>query len=269
MLGWIVIGAALVLGVPAAMYFIQDSLLFMPQPLLGPPPAFRTDRPLEDLTFAATDGTQLRGWLLMATTRPAPLVIYYGGNAEEVSWQVGAPWPSGWSLAFVNYRGYGTSEGKPSEVHLCEDAVRVFDALARRLDVDPSRIVLIGRSLGSGVATFVAAHRPLAGVILISPYDSMTELARRHYPWLPVRLLLRHPFDSHSLARTIHAPLVAIVAARDSIIPPGHSRRLFEAWGGAKRWVELPDVGHNDLSNHPAFWSAIETSLRNLRGNEP
>jgi pimeloyl-ACP methyl ester carboxylesterase len=269
MFGWIVVGVALVLGVPAAMYFIQDSLLFMPQPLADPPPAFRTTRPVEDLTFAATDSVRLRGWLVKTPSTRAPLVIYYGGNAEEVSWQLAEPWPPGWSLAFVNYRGYGASEGKPSEVDLCADAVRVFDALAARPDVDSTRVVLVGRSLGSGVATFVAAQRSLAGVILISPYDSMTDLARRHYPWLPVGLLLRHRFDSHSLARTIRAPLVAIVAGRDTIIPPAHSRRLFDAWSGSKRWIELPDAGHNDLSNQTAFWPAIETSLRDMRANKP
>jgi pimeloyl-ACP methyl ester carboxylesterase len=268
MLGWIVIGMAFLVGVPAAMYLIQDSLLFIPQPLRGPPPALRTGRPIEDLTFAAADGTDLRGWLVKAAIARAPLIIYYGGNAEEVSWQVAEPWPADWSLALVNYRGYGTSDGKPSEVDLCADAMRIFDALVRRPDIDPKRIVLVGRSLGTGVATFVAAQRTVAGVALISPYDSMTALAGRHYPWLPVRLLLRHPFDSQALARSIQAPLVSLVAARDTIIPPEHSRRLFEAWGGPKQWVELPEADHNDLSNYAPFWSTIESFLRRSRGAE-
>jgi uncharacterized protein len=267
MFGWIVVGVALVLGIPATMYLIQDSLLFMPQPLLAPQPASRAGRPVEDLVFAVADGVQLRGWLVKTTRMRAPLVIYYGGNAEEVSWQVAEPWPLGWSYAFVNYRGYGASEGKPSEVDLCTDAVRILDALAHRPDIDPARIVLVGRSLGSGVATFVATQRFIAGVILISPFDSMTDLGRRHYPWLPVGLLLRHPFDSHSLAQAIRAPLVAIVAARDTIIPRAHSQRLFEAWGGPKQWIELPDVGHNNLSNHVAFWPTIETALRDFHNN--
>jgi pimeloyl-ACP methyl ester carboxylesterase len=269
-LGWIIVGAAVVFGVPAAMYLAQDSLLFYPQPLVGPGPAARASRPVEDLAFEAADGVRLRGWLIHRQARDqrgerAPLVIYYGGNAEEVSWQAGEPWTPAWSLALVNYRGYGASEGKPSESDLCADALVVFDALARRQDVDATRIVLVGRSLGSGVATYVAAQRPVAGVILISPFDSMVELGRRHYPWLPVGTLLKHPFDSASRAPAIGVPLLAIAAARDSIIPPAHSKRLFEAWGGPKRWVELPQAGHNDLSAWPQFWPAIGGFLQEFQ----
>lgn len=271
MVGWIVIGAAVVLGVPAAIYLLQDSLLFLPQPYVGAPPAARAGRPVEELTFEATDGVRLRGWFVHQPTPTgrAPLVVYYGGNAEEVSWQATEPWPAEWSLALVNYRGYGASEGKPSERDLYADALAVIDALARRPDVDPERIVLVGRSLGAGVATHVAAHRPVAGVVLISPYDSMIEVGRRHYPWLPVGLLLKHPFDAQSAAPAIRAPLLAIAGGRDSIIPPVHSRRLFDAWGGPKRWVELPGADHNDLSGWPAFWPAIDAFLRELQGSAP
>jgi len=266
MVGWIVIGAAVVFGVPAAMYLVQDSLLFFPQPLIGPGPAARAARPVEDVAFETADGVRLRGWLIhrQAGADRAPLLIFYGGNAEEISWRAGEPWPPAWSLALVNYRGYGTSEGKPSESDLCADALLVFDALARRPDVDAKRIVLVGSSLGSGVATHVAAQRPVAGAILISPFDSMTEVGRRHYPWLPVGTLLKHPFDSASRAPEIRAPLLAIAGGRDGIIPPVHSKRLFDAWGGPKRWVEIPQAGHNDISGWPQYWPAIGEFLREL-----
>jgi hypothetical protein len=262
--GWIVIGAAILLGVPAAMYLLQDSLLFLPQPYVGAPPAARAGRSVEPLAFQATDGARLRGWLIHppAPAGRAPLVVYYGGNAEEVSWQAAEPWPAEWSVALVNYRGYGASEGRPSERDLCADALIVVDALARRPDVDADRIVLVGRSLGAGVAAYVAAHRPVAGVVLVSPYDSMTAVGRRHYPWLPVGLLLKHPFDAQALAPAIRAPLLAIAGGRDAIIPIAHSKRLFEAWGGPKRWVELPGADHNDIGTWPAYWPAIEVFLR-------
>jgi uncharacterized protein len=268
-IGWIVVGAGIVLGVPAAMYLVQDNLLFYPQPLAGPGPASRAARQVEDLSFDTAEGVRLRGWLVKAADARPPLLIYYGGNAEEVSWQAAEPWPTGWSLALVNYRGYGTSEGKPSERALCADALVVFDALSRRPDVDPARIVLVGRSLGSGIATYVATHRPVAGVILISPFDSMVDVGRRHYPWLPVGLLLKHPFDSQSRAPAIGVPLLAIVGRRDSIIPPSHSKRLFEAWGGPKRWIDLPQADHNDMSTWPQFWPAIDAFLEERRPTGP
>ena len=182
-MGWLIVGAVLLVGVPATMYLAQDSLLFLPQPLIGPP---RVARPVEPLAFEREEGVKVRGWFVTTAEARAPLAIFYGGNAEELSWQMTEPWPADWSLALVNYRGYGESDGKPSEAALFGDALAVFDALARRPDVDASRIVLVGRSLGSGVAAYVAAERPVAAVVLISPYDSMTAVARRHYPWLPV-----------------------------------------------------------------------------------
>ena len=114
-----------------------------------------------------------------------------GGNAEEVSWQAREPGcPFDWSLGRLNDRGYGASEGQAVRAALFADALAVFDTLTRRPDVDASRIVLFGRSLGSAVATYVAAERPVAGVVLVSPFASMVEVGRHHYPWLPVGLLL-------------------------------------------------------------------------------
>jgi hypothetical protein len=262
MLPWLAVAAGALLGVPLVMYLVQDSLLFLRQPLAGPPVASRTARPVEDLAFTTPDGVTLRGWLLPGAPAPAPLVVYYGGNAEEVSWQAAEPrWPGGWSLALVNYRGYGQSEGRPSERALSADALQVLDALLARPDVEARRVVLFGRSLGSGVAVQMAAARPVAGLVLVSPFDSMVAVARRHYPWLPVKLLLRHPFDGLARAPGITAPLQAIVAGADTIIPPAHSRRLFEAWAGPKAWTEIPGADHNDLGVSPAYWSAVRSFL--------
>jgi pimeloyl-ACP methyl ester carboxylesterase len=270
MLGWIALAAGALLGVPLVMYLVQDSLLFLPQPLAGPPPATRAARPVEALALEAADGVPLRGWLLPGAARPAPLVVYYGGNAEEVSWQAGEPrWPREWALALVNYRGYGESGGRPSERALVADALLALDALRARPDVDPGRVVLFGRSLGSGVAVAVAAARPVAGVILVSPFESMVAVARRHYPWLPVRLLLRHPFDAAARAPAIRAPLLAIAAGRDEVIPPVHSRRLVEAWGGPTRWLEVPGADHDAVGAGPAFWDAVAAFLGEVAAGPP
>jgi hypothetical protein len=260
-IAWIVLGAVLVLGVPGALYLAQDGMLFLPQSGPVRPPHARPGRTVEPLSISVGEGVIVRGWLVHATRAPAPLLIYYGGNAEEVSWQAAEPWPEDWALAFVNYRGYGESDGKPSERALFGDAERVLDALTARPDVDRARIVLVGRSLGSGVAVHVASRRDVAGVVLISPFDSMTALGERHYPFLPVRLMLKHPFDSIARAPAITVPLLAIVGERDAIIPPEHSRRLFEAWAGPKRWAAVPNAGHNDLGPQADFWRPIEAFL--------
>ena len=127
MLALVAVLVGAVVGVPALMYLMQDSLLFFPQPLMGPPPASRADRPVADLAFETADGARVRGWVVGTAAGRAPLVVYYGGNAEEVSWQAReAGWPADWSLALVNYRGYGASYGKPSERSLFADALLAF-----------------------------------------------------------------------------------------------------------------------------------------------
>ena len=256
-----VLGVALVVSL--LMWSFQESLLFFPRPLESRP-APRAS--LEDLTLVAADGMKLRGWLVRGSGVPAPLVIYFGGNAEEVSWLTGvASQFAGWSLLLVNYRGYGESEGKPGEKELFQDAVTIYDYAKLRPDVNLDRIVAMGRSLGSGVAVHLAAHRPLRGVVLVSPYDSIAEVGKRHYPFLPVSLMLRHRFDSLALAPKIDAPLLCLVATEDRIIPAAHSRVLFEAWHGAKTWLEVPRSDHDSISVEPQYWRSIGEFLKSLR----
>jgi len=123
----------------------------------------------------------------------------------------------------------------------------------------------MGRSLGSGVAVYLAAHRPVRGVILVSPYDSLVEVGRRHYPFLPVSLLLRHRFDSLARVPQIEAPLLCLVATEDRIVPMAHSRALFEAWRGAKNWREIPLADHDGISNEPEYGRSIAAFLSALR----
>jgi len=254
---------AVAIGVPLLAWLFQERMLFFPRPVDSRP----APRPnVEDVTLAAADGAKLRGWLVRGTGTPAPLVIYFGGNAEEVSWLTEvAEQFSGWSLLLVNFRGYGESEGKPGEKELLEDALAIHDYAKQRPDVDPQRIVAMGRSLGSGVAVHLAAHRPLRGVILVSPYESIVEVAKRHYPFLPVSLLLRHRFDSLARAPRIEAPLLCLVATEDRVIPIPHSRALFETWRGAKTWREVPRASHDSISGEPEYWRSIAEFLKALR----
>src|SRR6266508_4058290 len=212
--------AAVAIGIPAAAWWAQDRLIFFPQPIGSTrhlPPAAA---PLE---VVAADGIRLRGWIVAANATPAPTVIYFGGNAEVVSWTLAdARWPRDWTRVALNYRGYGDSEGTPGEAALHADAQAVFDAIARRSDVDAQRIVVFGRSLGTGVAVALASARPVAGVVLVSPYDSLAAVGRTHYPFLPVSLLLRHRFDSRS-QRPVTPSCRSSARARCSTAGPARS----------------------------------------------
>jgi pimeloyl-ACP methyl ester carboxylesterase len=255
---WIVV--ALAVGLPLAGYFVQDRLIFQPQRGDEARRAeIRARFPsVQELFVDAPDGTRLHAWYL----RSGPdLVLYFGGNAEDVSWMIDAAAANtpGVSWLFTDYRGYGASRGSPSEKALVSDALVWHRHAVRELRA--RKVFALGRSLGSGVAVRLAAQRPLAGVILVAPFDSLTTVAQRYYPYLPVKWLLRHRFDSVSLAPRIDLPMLCLIAARDEIIPPAHAERLYQAWGGSKRKVVLSGAHHNDADAAPEFWPSIREAL--------
>jgi hypothetical protein len=245
-------------AVPLLAFLLQERLIFYPQP--------RSDAERQDIrqrfpkgqnVFAeAADGTKLHAWHLPGPSG-APLVLYFGGNAEEVSWMLGANEAPGVSWLLVDYRGYGGSEGSPGEQALVADALLWYD----RFSPQAKKIIAFGRSLGSGVAVRLAAERKVDAVILVTPFDSMVEVGKRHYPFLPVSLLLKHRFDSISRAPKMTAPLLCVAAMRDNIIPAEHAKLLFDAWAGPKRWLPLEEAGHNTVDRHPNYWRGINAFL--------
>ncbi len=266
LLDWLKLAGCVALGFPVLIYFLQERLIFFPQPLAQDPLQANPGVAIEEVSLVTADQVRLRGWLVKAaaTQAPAPLLIYFGGNAEEVSWLVSSAGRyAGWSLLLVNYRGYGRSEGRPGEAELFADALQIYDYAVSR--AQGGRVALMGRSLGSGVAVYLAAQRPVAGVILVSPYDSVESVAKGVYPFLPISLMLKHRFDSLSRAPGIKAPLLCLVASADRVIPRRHSERLYAAWGGTKQWREIGPASHDSLAGEPDYWQAIADFLGRLR----
>lgn len=251
------------IGLPLTLYVLQDSLIFLRQPAPAAAPR-AAGLAISEVAIPVAGGLSLRGWLArpVSTVGRMPLVIYFGGNAEEVSGMATlAGRIPGWALLAVNYRGYGGNAGDPSEKALVADALSIYDWAGKRDDVNAARIAVIGRSLGSGVAVQLAAERPLRAVVLVTPFDSLRAVAQRHYPVVPVGLLLRHPFDSLARVPDIAVPLLVVAAERDSIIPPEHARRLFDAWRAPKAWREITGADHNDLDADPVYWDDIAAFL--------
>lgn len=259
------------LALLALLYFLQDRLIFFPQKL----PKEEADRlstrysHIENINLKTGNNISIKGWLVRnSTLLKSPLIIYFGGNAEELSYMIYyADKVTGWSLALINYRGYGLSEGKPSEKDLYADAVSIHDYFSKRDDIDNTRIVLIGRSLGTGVATYLAQMRPVKALILVSPYDSITSIGKHHYPFLPVNLLLRHRFDSLSRAPLISAPLLVITAADDTIIPLKHSKKLVEKWGGPHSFKIIEGEDHNTIHDNADYWKTINEFLESFKNH--
>ena len=250
------------LGVPAALYALQDRLLFFPQPVEGAQreAILRRHPGLREAWIETSTGRR-HAWHLPGDGTQ-PLILYFGGNAEEVSWMIPEAMSRtpGQAWLLVDYPAYGASEGEPSQAAIEADALQWHDHATQVLRA--GEVIVFGRSLGSGAAVYLASQRPVKAVILATPYDSLVAVAAHHYPFVPVRLLLRHPFDSLARAGGLRVPLLCIAAGRDEVIPPAHARRLFEAWTGPKRWVEIPNAGHNGTDGAPEFWKSITAFLQ-------
>jgi uncharacterized protein len=250
------------LGVAGLVWLTQESMMFFPRPATGtvaPPAGWQ----LEQVSLDARDGTRLAGVLALPPVERPPLVIYFGGNAEEVTERAPAVATEYGDRAvlLVNYRGYGASGGKPGERAMVADAVEVFDWAARHPRLDAGRVAVHGRSLGSGVAVQLAAQRPVRCAVLTSPFASAADVARDFYSWLPVAMLMRHPFDVSAVASRVKAPALVIYGEDDSIIRPHQSERLAAIWGGPVEKVPLRGFGHNDLQLTPRYAEAIRAFL--------
>jgi len=248
------------------LFLMQDRMIFIRQPLASG--ADERAHDTEPLELNTPDGITLRGWLVPGEGEgPRPLLVYFGGNAEEVSYTIDearAYARAGWSVALVNYRGYGESGGKPSETALTKDAELIYDTLTKRPDINASRVAVMGRSLGTGVAVYLASVRKVIGAALVSPYDSFVAVAKEHYPHVPAGILLKHKFDSVSKAPAIKAPLLVIMGTADTIIPPARSEALIAKWGGPVQSVIVPGADHNNLSLTPGYSRSIASFLLEL-----
>ncbi len=244
------------------MYFFQDRLIFFAQPINNPYVALFSEY---EINFNH-NGIALHGWFVKKDlSGESPLIIYYGGNAEEVSVNLSDldRMPRA-SFLFVNYRGYGNSQGKPTEENLVNDALFVFDTFVKREGVDPNNIILMGRSLGSGVAIQIAAKRKIGGIILVTPFDSLVNVAKSHYPFFPVGLAVKHRFDSIKYASEIRSPTLALMGTSDRVIPNKHSKKLVEAWVGSITVTSIEGAGHNDIQEFPEYWSSIGDFVKEL-----
>jgi fermentation-respiration switch protein FrsA (DUF1100 family) len=250
----------IVLGV--LLYVTQESSIFFPRPNN---PDLRTKYAASRVEIASPS-TTLEGWWAENPDVANDIVlIYFGGNAEDVLYSAEtASRLHARRMLVTNYRGYGGNPGKPSQDALYEDGLAVYEYVLSK-GVRADQIVVVGRSLGSGIASMLAGAREVRAAILITPFDSLSLVAARHYPYLPVRLLLRHPFQSEDWARTARAPALVLAAANDDIIPPSHAQRLADAWAGEVQVHVLAPAGHNDIELHPDYYRLINEFLAHSR----
>jgi alpha/beta superfamily hydrolase len=257
-------------GVVGLLYVMQGWLIFPGAHL----PSQRLDSPRapERIELRTDDGASLKGMLFAGAHRDADLLIGFGGNAQDaevLGQDLAADFP-GLDIVVFHYRGFGPSTGKPSEDALLADALTIYDAMVARLR--PARTFAIGVSLGSAVAAHLSQRRPLGGVLLITPFDSVEAVARESYFWVPVGLLLRHRFPSLEFMRGNPTPVAVIAAAEDRVVKPRRTQALIAELDNLVFQATLPGADHNTLYHVPAYATTLQAAfgaLRNAAAGEP
>ena len=235
------IAAAVYFALCLVLFLAQRSFIYFPQPK----------------SAAANNNLSLNadGERIVVSTRPGSgpdAIIYFGGNAEDVSRSLPTladAFPQR-SLYAMNYRGYGGSTGKPSEAALIADALLLFD----RVHADHPGAIVIGRSLGSGVAIHIASERPVERLILITPYDSLLNVAATQFRYFPLSWLMLDKFESWRYAPKITAPALLLAAQNDEVIPLTSTEALYQHLPQSlAKLTIIPGVSHNSISESPEY----------------
>jgi pimeloyl-ACP methyl ester carboxylesterase len=231
----------------AALFEFQRSLLYYPQPRSNPEGSTLMTLPIG----AAT---------VHVSTYPhagTAALLYFGGNAEDVSQDVPdlvEAFPDR-AIYALHYPGYGGSSGSPSEQAIFANSLMLFD----RVHAEHPDVVVIGRSLGTGAAVWVASQRPVARLVLVTPFDSLGDAAAAQYPFFPVRWLLRDKFESWRYAPQVTAPTRIVVAGADEIVPRSSSDRLSTRFRkGVSSYVVVPRAGHNNIQASAEYWPLLK-----------
>lgn len=239
------------------LYFTQNDQLFPAKSIVKE--AKVSGDAIESLTLRVKEDVVLDGVLRKDEEEGAGagLILYFGGNADDATrFVVYTKELQGYDVIAFNYRGYVGSSGTPSEEALFEDALKIYDTYAKG-----RKVVVIGRSLGTGVATYLASKRVVDGLVLLTPYDSILSLAKLKYPFFPIDLLLKNKFETVNYLPLVKAKIAIIEVENDVTIPRYHLEKLLEAMPSKPLHIILSNTTHGKILEHPAFTKELQTIL--------
>jgi len=222
------------------LYFMQAGLVFHPDPEIETTPE-QIHLAFEDVTLTAGDGVRAHGWYIQAE-QAVGTVLFCHGNAGNISHRIDTIWTLnrlGMNVLIFDYRGYGRSEGTPTEAGTYLDAEAAWKHLVEARGIAPGRIIIHGRSLGGAVAAHLAQSHTPAGLVLESTFSSIPDMGARLYPIFPVRLLSKFCYATADYAATTRCPILCIHSPDDDIVPYEQGRRVFEAAREPKRFLKL------------------------------
>lgn len=254
------------------MYCFQDALLFPGRSSQGTAIAQRVDTErTETVCFTAADGTPLAGRFCAALSDSAhaPTVLYFYGNASCAAWsidEVNLLRGLGCNVFVPDFAGYGMSEGTASETGLFGTATAAWDYLQSRTDIDQSKVIAMGWSIGSAVAIDLASRKPVAGLVTVSAFTRLPDVGQSQYPWLPVRLLLKYHFDNLSKLNAIRCPVLLVHGDQDTLVDPIMQRTLAAGLGSRATQVVLHNADHNTVFSvdMPRLRSAMATLIERV-----
>ncbi|ARQ00455.1 alpha/beta hydrolase [Pseudorhodoplanes sinuspersici] len=251
----LIVALAGYLGLLAIMYVLQRTLMYFPDKV-HTAPADAEFPQAREVKLTSVDGTQVLAWTV--PPQPGkPVVVYFHGNGGSLQHRVPRFKPlvsDGTGLVALSYRGYGGSHGSPNEEGLIADGRAAYD-FARKTYPD-AKIVLWGESLGTGIATAIAAENAIAALVLEAPYTSTLEIAQAHYPFIPVRWLMKDQFHSSERIGKVKAPVLILHGDRDTVIPIAHGERLYALAPEPKKLVRFAGGDHEGLDRFGALQAA-------------
>jgi len=235
------------LGLAALAWLLQGKMVYFPMSQIVATPADH-GMDFEEVMIETTDGVRLQAWFVRAAEPAGRTVLFFHGNAGNLSHRMDSLVNFrglGLDTLLVSYRGYGNSDGRPSETGTYLDAAAAWDHLTNERGIPGERIVVFGRSLGGAVASWVAAERDPGGLILESSFTSIIDLGARYYWFLPVRLLSRFSYDTLGRLPQVRAPVLIVHSPQDEIVPFEHAEALYEAAPEPRTLLRIRG-GHND-----------------------
>lgn len=249
-------------------YVYQNNLLFHPEAVAEYHP-----KSLEAYErFYVSDGLRLHGWHIHDPNVKKPLLVYFGGNSEHVGKSIEEYYEQTegrYDLLTVEYRGFGKSEGTPNEAALVQDGIRIVQEVLATHGYIKEQLVLIGRSLGTGVAIQVASELQPKAIILLTPYDSINAIAEYAYPYVPIRYLNENPFLSDHHAPNLDMSGLWIIAEHDTVTPPKHGHRLAQLMRKQPTVVALRSATHSNIYDFSTTWQSIKKFLIRELGASP
>jgi uncharacterized protein len=267
----LLLAAVLYISFSATLFFTQSRIVYYPERHIITTPA-AIQIPYQDVVFSAEDGTKLTGWFIPASTSKG-VILFCHGNAGNISHRLDTIdlfHRLGYSTFIFDYRGYGQSEGSPSEKGTYQDVDAAWKHLTRTKGISPSDIIIFGRSLGSSIGAWLAGREQPAACILESSFTSARDVAATLYPYLPVSILCRYKYDSAEALKTVQCPLLFIHSTDDEIIPIQLGRKLYAAAPEPKTFVQI-NGDHNSgfILSAKKYENGIHTFLDGLKPSSP